>query len=308
MCSSDLSGSLTVASRCSYSTRPAYSGTNTATATWDRGAATTPTGTASGTAGFTLTQAGSTNRTVHVTDTFNGTTTALGTVTANDTTPYTEATYTYTRTVTVPTTDCVSYPNTATITETGRQAPKVVEVCGPAKTGALTIGFWQNKNGQAIITTTGSTSGVCNLTPWLRQYTPFQDLSAAAGCSTAASYVSAVITAANASGASMNAMLKAQMLATALDVYYSDSALGGNKIGAAVPIGGVVVDLTNIGGTNTSAAFGGSTRLSVSQLLTYAASRSNSGGSTWYSNVKATQQLAKNTFDAINNAKVYAPF
>ena len=36
------SGSLTVAYRCSYSTRPAYSGTNTATATWDRGAATTP--------------------------------------------------------------------------------------------------------------------------------------------------------------------------------------------------------------------------------------------------------------------------
>ena len=45
-----------------------------------------------------------------------------------------------------------------------------------------------------------------------------------------ATYVTNVIKAANASGAAMNAMLKAQMLATALDVYFSDPALGGNKI------------------------------------------------------------------------------
>jgi hypothetical protein len=37
-----------------------------------------------------------------------------------------------------------------------------MDVCGPAKTGALTMGFWQNKNGQGIITGGASTDGVCN--------------------------------------------------------------------------------------------------------------------------------------------------
>jgi hypothetical protein len=36
------------------------------------------------------------------------------------------------------------------------------------------------------------------------------------------------------------------MLATALDVYVSDPALGGNKINAPAPIGGVRIDLTQI--------------------------------------------------------------
>ena len=120
----------------------------------------------------------------------------------------------------------------------------------------------------------------------------------------------------------MNAMLKAQMLATALDVYFSDPALGGNKIAAPAPIGGVTIDLTTVwkmidsstgvatcSGTflNTSSAFGGATSLTVSQILAYAASQSNASGSTWYGNVKATQELAKNTFDAINNQVAFAP-
>jgi hypothetical protein len=48
--------------------------------------------------------------------------------------------------------------------------------------------------------------------------------------------------AANASGASMNAILKAQMLSTALDVYFGTPSLGGNKIGAATPLGGVKIN------------------------------------------------------------------
>ena len=109
----------------------------------------------------------------------------------------------------------------------------------------------------------------------------------------------------------MNAMLKAQMLATALDVYYSNSALGGNKIGAPAPIGGVTVDLTWVkagtGYQNVSGAFGGATSMTVSQMLTYAASKSNAGGSMWYGNVKTTQEKAKNAFDAINNSWMFAP-
>ena len=52
---------------------------------------------------------------------------------------------------------------------------------------------------------------------------------------------------------------------------------------------------------NASSAFGGATSLTISQILAYAASQSNIGGTVWYANVKATQELAKNTFGAINN-------
>jgi hypothetical protein len=226
--------------------------------------------------------------------------------------------FTYSRTVPIPVNDCVSYDNTATFTtnDTGTtsSASQTVKVCGPAKTGALTIGFWQNKNGQGIITGGASISGVCKSGTWLRQYAPFQDLSATATCAQVGTYVTNTIKAANASGASMNAMLKAQMLATALDVYFSDPALGGNKIGAPAPIGGVAIDLTkickNIGTCsiyeNVSSAFGGATSMTVSQMLTYAASQSNIGGSVWYGQVKATQEPAKDAFDAINNQVAFA--
>jgi hypothetical protein len=100
------------------------------------------------------------------------------------------------------------------------------------------------------------------------------------------------------------------MLATALDVYFSDAALGGNKIKAPNPIGGILIDLKvickSIGSCNgsyenVSGAFGGATSLTVSQMLSYAASQSNVGGSSWYGQVKSVQELAKDAFDAINN-------
>jgi hypothetical protein len=186
------------------------------------------------------------------------------------------------------------------------------------------MGFWQNKNGQGIISggayTLVSGVKVCNSGTWLRLYPPFQDLSPTATCAQVATYVYNVIKAATCStGGTCNTMLKAQMLSTALDVYFSGGDVngsGGNKIGAPGPIGVVKIDLTHIcsmidgsGGTATcsgtfldcSSAFGGATCLSVSQILAYAGSQSNVGGSVWYAQVKATQVLAKNVFDAINN-------
>jgi hypothetical protein len=295
---------------CSYPSQPAYNTTvtNTATATWNQAAASTPSGSATGSATFKFTAPTTTvNKTVTITDTFNGVKTTLGTLTATDSTPFTSQTFTYSHTVNVPMSNCVTYPNTATIVETGQTASASVEVCGPAKTGALTMGFWQNKNGQGIITNQAKT-GPCPSAAWLTQYAPFQDLSSTATCSQVAAYVTTVIKAATCGGSTCNAMLKAQMLATALDVYFSDPALGGNQIGAPAPIGGVKIDLTNIGSfENVSSAFGGATSLTVSQMLAYAASQSNAGGSTWYGNVKATQVLAKDAFDAINNQVAFAP-
>jgi len=111
-------------------------------------------------------------------------------------------------------------------------------------------------------------------------------------------------------------MLKAQLLATALDVYFSDPGLGGNGINALVPVGGVRIDLTKlckaVDGPDGSAtctgiyesvasAFGGAPSMSVWDMLRYAAGQSNIGGTIWYANAKSTQQLAKDAFDAINN-------
>src|SRR5207249_9589509 len=125
-------------------------------------------------------------------------------------------TFNYSRNIPVPAFDCLSYDNTATSTtnDTGAtgSAGTTVTVCGPAKTGALTMGFWQNKNGQAIIKSYSGTN--CqSLRTWLNGYSPFADLTAT-NCAGVQTYVTNVIKAANASGASMNAMLKAQMLAT----------------------------------------------------------------------------------------------
>ncbi len=312
----DASDSVDLPYSCTYASQPAYATDliNTATVTWDKDVYYTPNSSASGEAKFQFTTPTKTvNKTITVTDTFKGVTMTLGTLTATNGTPLASATYNYSYTVAVPTWDCVSYTNTAKIVETGQKASKTITVCGPMKTAARTMGYWQNNNGQAIIKSQ-AIIGVCPSGTWLRQFAPFQDLSATASCSQVASYVYNVIKSANASGASMNAMLKGQMLATALDVYFSDPALGGNKINAPAPIGGISIDLTKIckdltcaGFESVTSVFGGSSSKTVMELLTYAASQSNVGGSMWYGNIKTKQELVKDTFDAINNQKVFAP-
>jgi hypothetical protein len=310
---------------CTYTSNPT-SGTNSASASWTAATYNTPDSSASNTASYTFgAPTNPVNKTVTVTDTYwtnlpSPTTVTLGTCTATDTTPFASCTFKYSRTITVKP-GCFFYDNTATIKETGQTAKKEVEVCGPAATGALTMGFWQNKNGQGIISGQAKT-GVCASGAWLRQYPPFQDLSSTATCAQVATYVYNVIKAATCStGGYCNTMLKAQMLSTALDVYFSDPALGGNKISAPAPIGPVKIDLAHVcgmidgsGGTatcsgtflNCSSAFGGATCLDVSHILAYAGSQSNVGGTIWYgttlsSQSKALQVLAKNVFDAINN-------
>jgi hypothetical protein len=176
------------------------------------------------------------------------------------------------------------------------------KVVTPINTGAVGMGYWKNKNGQGLIAAGASTSAVCNSGTWLRQYSPFQDLSYSATCKQVASYVLNVISGASAKGPSMNAMLKAQMLTTALDVYFSDPNLGGNKLGGPNPIGGVAIKLST-----ASASFGGATSLTVSEMLAYASGQSLPGGGIWYGNVKAVQERAKNAFESVNSMTAFAP-
>jgi hypothetical protein len=282
---------------CTFSGTPSSaSGTNALTATWDSAAYFTPNGSASAAVPYSF-------QSLTVTDSTQGT---LGTISA----PTPTTTYTYSRTLANGLGGtCKRYDNSARIIETSQGSGADVYMCN-TDTGALTIGFWQNKNGQGIITTSGPASGTCALTTWLRQFAPFQDLGATATCAQVGTYITNIIKAANASGSSMNAMLKAQMLSTALDVYFS------NRIGAPTPIGSIIIDLTKVcnmldgsGGTgacngsygNASSAFGGSPCMTVMDMLTYQNNVSNAGGSAWYGQNKAVQGLAKNAFDAINN-------
>ena len=47
--------------------------------------------------------------------------------------------------------------------------------------------------------------------------------------------------------------------------------------------------------------------MTVLQMLQYAATQSNVGGSAWYGQNKVTQGLAKDAFDSINNQTAVSP-
>jgi hypothetical protein len=210
----------------------------------------------------------------------------------------------YSRTLTVPH-NCLTVNNTASFTDgtyTGSDSVSAKVCRTPPNTGALTIGYWQNKNGQGVITKANQTS----LQTFLKQFHPFSDAPATG----LATYVYNIIKAATCSGpasAPCNKMLRAQMLATALNVYFSTTGLGS-----------LVIDLTNVcqmidgtGGTatcsgtyeNVSSAFGGATSMTVLNMLLYqnTSDPAADAGAVWYGSVKAQQVLAKDVFDAINN-------
>jgi hypothetical protein len=147
-----------------------------------------------------------------VTDTFNSVKSTLGTLTASDTTPYASATYTYSHTVNVPTWNCVSYTNTAKIVETG---PAVGEQDSrgvrPGEDGCADDRLLaeqerpghHHRSGSYRCVPVGDVAAVLRPVPG-----PLVDGDLRAGRDLRPN----VIKAANASGASMNAMLKAQML------------------------------------------------------------------------------------------------
>jgi hypothetical protein len=311
-------GSVNLNYSCSLSSGASF--TNTATATWNATTAYTPNNNATGSNSNAFTTPTTVaNQTVNVSDLFNGTVTQnLGSVTGNAEGTM-SATFPYSNEVPPPESGCGPLYNVARIVETGQTSTAAVTNCN---SGAHTIGFWQNKNGQGIIAADGSTEGACDVGAWLRGFAPFEDLNDGAACGSVVAtntkgnsvittdvtnYVFSVIKVASAKGASMNAMLKAQMLATALNVYFSDPELGGSVLpDATLPIGGLSIDLTNIRGQDYSGFWGADSK-TIRQLLDDAAAASNSGGNVWYGQTKSDQEKAKSTFDAINNEDVNAP-
>jgi hypothetical protein len=182
-----------------------------------------------------------------------------GSAISNLSSSYTSPTWTitYDRTIAVPARGCLTYDNLANFTTNTSQAtdPDVtstsngdnaasVTLCGPGDSGALTMGFWKGPNGQSLITNYGS-----GLWAWLDGYSPLAAVNNITD-------VNNVFKAASATN--MNNMLKAQMLATALDVYFSGpgwsiTPIGSGKNQIKPPsgflkqnIGAFVMDLTAI--------------------------------------------------------------
>jgi hypothetical protein len=215
---------------------------------------------------------------ITITDTFDGTATTLGVACVNNSPAFVKDagntlwpnsanatdpsynsttrtfTFTYNRSVTVPSSGCVTKTNAAnfttntnglTDTNTTTVDTRTVQVCGPTNPGALTMGFWKGPNGQNLITYYGS-----GLWAFLDGFAPLGGVNSLTD-------VNNVFKAASATN--MNAMLKAQMLATALDVYFSSGGYSSANIGSGknqikapsnfLPHGGLgtfVMDLTAI--------------------------------------------------------------
>jgi len=328
------SGSATFTFSCTFPS--GAGGTNTATATWSASTYHTPDGSASGSANFSFGAPTTTaNSSVTVTDTFNGgSPTTLGTCTVLAS----PCTFAFSQTYNLTPDQCLTATDTAKVVgDNGIVLGVAVSTAQECQSvsGFLTMGFWKGPNGQRLISNDASTGGVCNSVPYIRQFQDFNGkgtytLSATASCSKVATFVSTVLGAAKCSGTCV-AMADAQMLATALDVYFSASGsygstscnigvwsgasitspgtysagsgapycAGGDKIsayngGVTAFLGNANVDLTNIPGTGSvSSTFGGNPSLSVFQLLAFT--------NQFIGPTKATYSVAASTFDSINN-------
>jgi hypothetical protein len=350
LCPIDTSAGLTLTAfdnyftySCSLSAVPQGELDNTVTATWDNQLLENGTLLDTGTADFTFTSV-SFDQTkiddcVNVTDSYAGT---LGLACQSDASP---KSFTYSRSIPVPANGCLSYGNTATFTTnttgTTGSASQTVNVCGPAKTSALTIGFWKNTNGNTLIQYYCAPGGKTSLASYLSTLGgasgPFKD--AAGSCSQLVTYVNNVIKGANSTN--MNVMLRAQMLATALDVYFSDPNLGytATSVSKTKPpstfllngsLGGFTMDMTAIcpmvdnttAGTATctsgkpstdgfaSGAFPAAS-MTIQALLTYEATapvpfNGSVSNPTWYGGDRTKETIAKNAFDQINNQDAFA--
>ena len=273
---------------------------------------------------------------VSVSDSYAG---SLGTACVGDANP---KTFTYTRTIPV-VAGCVSYDNTATFTtnDTGTtgSASQTVTVCGPVKTGALTIGFWKTTNGQNLIKQYCQNPALANYLKGLGGGSgPFSNAPTTT-CTALATYVQGVLN--GASATNMNNMLRAQMMGTALDVWFSGPGWTSTKTGGIKPpsnflqhnnLGTFNMDLTAVcpmvdntttgtatckNNTPSTDAFASgavpATPMSMQAILDFAATTpSPFNGSTsapvWYGGDRTKQEILKNIFDQFNNQLAFGSF
>jgi hypothetical protein len=276
------------------------------------------------------------------------TTTVSGTLGTGVTWDATNSAFKYARVIFIPAHGCLTYDNTANFTTDTSGATdstlgdnsQSVTVCGPAATGALTIGFWKTTNGQNLVNTYcqyNSTTQISALGAYLR------GLGAGAGpfsnapntCSALKTYVYNILN--GASATNMNNMLRAQMLGSALDVWFSGPGWTGTTLNKIKPpssflshnnLGSFSMDTTAIcpmvdnttagsatcknNTPSTNAFLSGalpSGCMTVQAILDYEATVPPFNGSTtspnWYNSSKTLEEVAKNVFDQFNNQDAF---
>jgi hypothetical protein len=348
------SGSASRSYSCTYSAAPSPSaGKNTVTASWSEqnlspSGAHLAAGSATGTATFDFDTVSPNliHDCVNVSDD-NATPSntsddvALGKVCSADASP---KTFTFSRSYTVPASDCRSYTNTATFTATDDNEytgsdDATVTVCGPAKTGALTIGFWKTTNGQNLVKIYCQNPALANYLKGLGGGSgPFSN-APTTSCNDLASYVYSILN--GASATDMNKMLKAQMLGTALDVWFSGSGWTQTKIGSIKPpsnflshnnLGTFKMDTTAVcpmvdnlstgsatcknNTPSTDAVAAGavpSSPMAMQAILDFAATtpspfNGSTSSSVWYAGNRTKQEILKNIFDQFNNQLAFGSF
>jgi hypothetical protein len=298
---------------CTYSGTPSLaSETNRATVTWDASNALPSTSaTYDATVTWPTSPTSYTHATTTVTDAFNnqaaqtlGVANVNGTWTTdsgNHLTSFSEGydvtnhrfTLTYSRSVTVVANACTTYNNTATVSTdnitTNNSANASVTVCGRI-TGGLTIGFWSNNNGRAVLCAHdpgwryllngGNPSSTS--TYFLRSGNGnFYYVSTSGTCNSADSNFASWLL--NATATNMSYMLSAQLAGTILNVNF-------NGMGGALCIAGI-----------------DGNPITISSLIANAIAFLRLNPNTTASGTpRNTATLYKNIFDTLNNGKGFA--
>jgi hypothetical protein len=202
---------------------------------------------------------------------------------------------TYTVTVRVTDQDGATGSTTFLVTVNATPAAPV----GPGQTA--TIGFWHNKNGQALINSFNGGGTSTALSTWLA--TNFPKLyGAQAGANNLAGRTNAQVEAYYLTLFNVqDQKLNAQVLATALNVYATTSSLGGTaatKYGFTVTAAGLGASTWNVGASGAAFGVANNTTLSVSQILRAANERAVNG--VLYDGDTALRNKANTVFTGIN--------
>jgi hypothetical protein len=178
------------------------------------------------------------------------------------------------------------------------------------KGDTATIGFWRNKNGQAVI---NAATGTPTLGNWLASNFPnlFGTSNPYTGTSLAGltnAQVAAVYSTVGNSGVQNNTYI--QVFATALACYVTSTTLGGQslinsglaaKYGFNVSLGGTCAKTFNVGNNGAAAGVPNGTSLTVMQLLAVANANFNPATGLFYGGDPTLTGDLNNIFNGINS-------
>jgi hypothetical protein len=168
-----------------------------------------------------------------------------------------------------------------------------------------TIGFWQNKNGQALLKCLNGGSSSTKLGNWLADqfpnlfgaYAGANNLTGATNSTVASFFVTQF--------KCRGVKIEAQVLAVAFAVYVTDSGTAGtvaSQYGFKVDSVGLGNSTFNVGSNGAAFGVSNNTVLTINQILCATDKLSANGSTDIYNGNTLLQNMANNVYDAINNA------